>query len=104
MSEVLFPNSCGAILELSGENSVSFFFTPQKVEKKDSIKIAAINIEHTRREVRSFLKAKTWSVKGCVIGKGFEVVMNKQIDFVEANALPEVLVTLIGFMSSKRSA
>ena len=53
------------------------------MEKKDSAEITTITSEDIGCEFGSLLKAKIRSVKRCVVGKGLEVVVNKQIDFIK---------------------
>ena len=56
------------------------------MKKKDSVEIATISLEDCSSEICSFFEAKIWSVERCVIGKGFEVVVNKQIDFIKPDS------------------
>ena len=83
------------------KNSAGLFLAPQEVKKKDSVEVATITAKSARREFRSFLEAKTRSIKWCVIGESFEVVMNQQIDFIKTNVLSHVFISLVVLVSEK---
>src|ERR1700674_5867280 len=74
------------------------------MKEKNSVEIATISLEDRRREICSFFEAKIRSVKRCVVGKGFEVVVNKQIDFIKPDLGSQVFVVLVGPVGNKGAA
>ena len=68
-----------------GRDLICLFLAPQKMKKKDSVEIAAIAVKYSGGEFCCLLETKIGSVKWSVIGEGFEVIVNQQINFIKAD-------------------